>query len=139
MRLFLHLFVMTVVALVVTNFYYDSGHGFGMAVPPYVYYAVAAMVAVVPVFWAITHLCGGLLLGIAGGGVLDGLRLGLMLGMGMALSKLWPSVFGAAIGVFAGGGPQLYGYGAIVVGVLLFALDRILVFFWHTTAASHDV
>jgi hypothetical protein len=129
----LHLIVMALVAAITANYYHAGGAGYGYAVHPYIYYGVGAVVAFLPVFWAITHVCGGLLLGLASGGVMDGLRLGLMLGTGMALSKLWPASLGAAAGIYLGDGPRLYMYGLIAVGVLLFALDRALHYFWHTT------
>lgn len=131
MRWLIHLIVMAVVAALAANLF----NGFLGEVHPYVYYGVAGLVAIMPVMWAAIHLGGGLLLGIASGGVLDGLRLGFLLGMGMALSKLWPAAFGIGIGIFAGGGPRLWGGTALFVGVLLFALDRALHFFWHSTTS----
>lgn len=135
MRWFIHLVVMFVVALLTANLFYDNGAGFGFPVPDYVYYAVAALVGLMPVTWAVLHLGGGLLLGIAGGGVLDGLRLGFLLGMGMAISKLWPSAFGVGLGVFLGGGPLGWSITALVVGGLLFGLDKALHFFWQSTTS----
>lgn len=130
----LHLVVMGLVAAIAANYYHAGGQGYGYAIHPYIYYGIAAVVAFLPVFWAITHVCGGLLLGIASGGVMDGLRLGLLLGAGMALSKLWPATLGAAIGIYVGGGPHLYVYGLTLVGVLLFGLDRALHYFWRTSS-----
>jgi hypothetical protein len=126
-----HLFVMVAVMLLVANYYWNNGAG----VPDYVYYAVAILVAALPVAWAGLHIGGGLLLGIASGGVLDGLRLGLILGLGMALSKLWPAAFGAGAGMWIGGGPKWHMITAFVVGVLLFGLDKALAFFWRSTTS----
>lgn len=133
-KMLMHGVVIVLVAALAANYFHDGGNGYGFEIHPYVYYGVGAIVAFMPVFWAVTHLCGGLLLGIASGGVLDGLRLGLLLGMGMALSKLWPAAFGVAIGAYIGNGLSSYVYLGAVVGVLLFALDRILHYFWHATA-----
>lgn len=137
-RWVLHGVVMVLVAGIVANYYHAGGQGYGIPVHPYVYYGVGALVAAVPVFWAVTHVCGGLLLGIASGGVLDGLKLGVMLGLGMAVSKLWPAAGGAAIGIFVGGGPHWYGWVAGVLAVLLFALDRILQYFWHSSSGGAE-
>lgn len=130
-----HLFVMLAVMLLVANLFYDHGRGFGFSISLYVYYAVLAMVAALPLAWAALHIGGGLLLGIASGGVLDGLRLGFILGLGMALSKLWPTAFGVGFGVMLGGGPVLYTATGLLVGVLLFGLDKALHFFWKSTTS----
>jgi len=124
------------VAALTANYVHNGGQGYGFAIHDYVYYAVFAVIAFMPAFWAAAHLCGGLLLGIASGGVLDGLRLGLLLGMGMAISKLWPSAFGIALGLYLGDGltPSWYMYLALLAGFLLFALDKILQYFWRVTA-----
>ena len=67
-RWLLHLSIILVVTALVANYYANNGAGYGVTIPPYVYYGVLGLVTVVPVFWAITHLCGGLLMGIASGG-----------------------------------------------------------------------
>ncbi len=134
LRWLMNITVMLLVAALAANYYHDGGNGYGFEIHPYVYYGVGAMVAFMPVFWAIAHVCGGLLLGIASGGVMDGLRLGVLLGLGMALSKLWPAAFGVAIGAYVGDAPMSYWILAAVAGVLLFALDKVLQYFWHATA-----
>jgi hypothetical protein len=130
----LHIIVILLVAAISANYVHANGEGYGFPVHPYVYYATGAIVAFIPVFWAVAHLCGGLLLGIASGGVMDGLRLGLLLGFGMAISKLWPTAFGIALGIYIGQGLSWYVYLALAAGFLLFALDKILQYFWHVTA-----
>ncbi|PZP39106.1 MAG: hypothetical protein DI585_05150, partial [Pseudomonas fluorescens] len=100
----MNIVVMLLVTALATDYFYDGGKGFGFNLPNSVYYIAGAVVAFLPVFWAIAHVCGGLLLGIASGGVLDGLRLGILLGLGMALSKLWPASFGLAAGAYFGNG-----------------------------------
>ena len=130
----MHIVVMVLVAALAANYFHEGGNGYGFEIHPYIYYGVGALVAFMPVFWAIVHVCGGLMLGIASGGILDGLRLGVLLGLGMALSKLWPAAFGVAIGAYVGDGVSSYVYLSAVAGVLLFALDRVLQYFWHATA-----
>lgn len=136
LRWLMNITVILLVAALAANYFHDNGNGYGFAVHAYVYYGVGALVAFMPVFWAVTHVCGGILLGIASGGVLDGLRLGVLLGLGMALSKLWPAAFGVAIGAYIGDGLNSYVYLAAVAGVLLFALDKILQYFWQATSNS---
>lgn len=135
-KLILHTLVIAAVAALAANYYHAQGQGYGIAIHPYVYYGVGAAVAVLPVFWAVAHVCGGLLLGIASGGVMDGLRLGVLLGLGMALSKLWPAAFGLALGVWIGGGPLVYAILAAAAGGLLFGLSRALHFFWKSSSSA---
>ncbi len=132
-RWILHILVIVLVAAVAADYFHDGGNGFGFDVPAYVYYGIAGVVAFLPVFWAVAHVCGGVLLGLASGGVLEGLRLGILLGMGMAISKLWPAAFGVAAGAYLGGGGTLYVVLGLLCGFLLFALDWILGYFWKAT------
>ncbi|NBX85646.1 MAG: hypothetical protein EBQ80_00135 [Proteobacteria bacterium] len=122
----------------VGNFYADGAWFLGYVVPLEVYYAVVAVTLFVPMFWAVTHLCGGVLFGVAAGGLLDGIKLGLILGLGMAVSKLWPAVLGAAVGIALGGGPQLYTALAGVLGCGLFGLEKAMIYFWKSTNSGHD-
>ena len=125
--------VAVAVAALTANLYYDSGAGFGYPIHPYVYQAVLAAVLLGPMFWAAAHLGGGLLLGVAGGSFFDALKFALILGIGMAVSKLWLFVLAAAVGVWAGGGPLVYVIGGAVLGLLLFGLDRAMAYFWSTS------
>ncbi|RYG61902.1 MAG: hypothetical protein EON60_01850 [Alphaproteobacteria bacterium] len=132
----LNIMVILVVTAMSANYFHDGGNGYGFDIHPYVYYGAWAFAAFMPVFWALAHVCGGILLGIASGGVLDGLRLGILLGLGMALSKLWPAAFGLALGAYLGDGLGMYVYLGAAAGVLLFALDKILQYFWQATSNS---
>ena len=134
LRWLLNIVTFLVVAGMAANYFHDGGNGYGFDVHPYVYYGAIAVVGFVPVFWALMHICGGLLLGVASGGILEGLRLGLLLGMGMALSKLWPAAFGVALGAYIGDGLSSYVYLSGIVGVLLLALDKILTYFWKASS-----
>ena len=136
-RWFLNILVMLLVTAVAANYFHDNGNGYGFDVHPYVYYGVGALVAFLPAFWAIAHVCGGVLLGLASGGVLEGMRLGILLGLGMALAKLWPAAFGVAAGAYIGDQNLLYAALGVVAGVLLFALDWILGYFWKATTDGH--
>lgn len=127
--------------LAITYHYYAMLHGNAEGLPtlePIIYYVVAAAVFVVPLFWAFTHLCGGLLFGIAAGGVMDGLKLGLILGLGLSVGKLWPYVAAAAVGTYLGQGPALYVWGGAALAVLLFALDKVMFYFWQSTTNRHE-
>lgn len=130
--------VALVVMGLVANFYANGGAGYGIPIHPYVYYGAAVASLAIPAFWAVTHLCGGIVFGIAAGGFLDGVRLGLTLGLGMAFGKLWPTMLAVGLGILLGKGPMLYAVICLVAAVLLFALDKILQYFWHSTSHGHD-
>ena len=136
-RWMMNILTIVLVTVVAANYFYDDGHGFGFEVHPYVYYAVGGIVAFLPVFWAVAHVCGGVLLGVASGGILEGLRLGLLLGLGMALAKLWPAALGVAAGAYLGDQNLTYTALGLVAGLLLFALDWILGYFWKATTDGH--
>lgn len=125
--------VAAAVAALTANLYYNGGAGFGYTIHPYVYEGVIAAALLGPLFWAVAHLCGGLLLGVAGGSFFDALKFALILGLGMAAAKVWLFVLAAAVGVWAGGGPLLYVIGGAVLGLLLLGLDRALAYFWSNT------
>lgn len=122
----------------VANVYHDGGKGFGVDIDDIIVYGVAIAVLAVPFFWAVTHLFGGVLFGIAAGGVGDGLKLGLLLGLGMSVGKLWPYVAAASAGVYVGGGPAIYAYGGLALALMLLALDKVMEYFWKSTAHGHD-
>lgn len=100
------------------------------------YTLVALVVLLEPAFWVATHLFGGVMMGIAAGGFLDGVRLSLILGVGLGLARLWFVVVGAAAGVYAGGGPLIYSIGGVVLAVVLFGLERAMLWMWHYS--KHD-
>ena len=95
------------------------------------YTVVGLAVLAEPVFWASMHLCGGILMGVAAGGLLDGIKLSCILGIGLGLSRCWPYVAAASAGVYAAGGPQVYSIGGAVAALLLFGLDKAMTWFWH--------
>lgn len=137
------LLVAMAVAALVAHQYYDGGQGFPylrmFPLSDYLYWAVALGALVVPVFWAVTHLCGGILFGIAAGGLLDGVKLGLILGLGMAVAKVWPFVLAGAVGVYAGDGPLIYCIGGVILGIALYGLDWALTYFWNSTGHGHEL
>lgn len=122
------------VGLMVGAVVYDYFNAQTLNIPatldPFIDTVVILAVLAEPVFWAFTHLCGGLLMGMAAGGVWDGLKLSFILGVGFAVARMWPYVLGGAAGVLMGGGPALYGYGGLVLAFVLFMLDYAMSWFW---------
>lgn len=125
-----------VVALVVmglsANYVANGGRGYGVGIHAYVYYGALAASLAIPLFWAVMHMCGGILFGLAGKGLLDGMRMGFLLGMGMALGKLWLTSVAIGAGIFVGRGQQVYAIMFMAAGVVLFALDKTLQYFWKS-------
>lgn len=136
-RIFQGVIALAVMGLV-ADFYAFGGAGYGYEIHPYVYYAVALLALTVPVFWAFTYMCGGVMFGIAAGGFFDGVKMGFTLGLGVALGKAWPYVAAGAAGIYIGGGPMIYLVAAIALAVLLFGLDKALEYFWNSTTAGHE-
>lgn len=123
------LLALTVLALTFNLFVY-GGAGL-MTLHPYVYYSVAALALIIPVFWATGHLCMGLIMGLSGGGLKEGLKLGLMLGLGMALGRCWLNIAAVGAGILLAQGPLLWGCLALVVAAFCYALNWAIHYFWH--------
>lgn len=139
-RRIFEIIISAMIILLVSNYFAAGGAGYlPFSVHPYIYYGVLGAALFVPLFWAVMHMCGGMLFGIAAGGILDGLRLGFTLGIGMALGKCWPYVLATGIGIYLGGGPLSYAIICVVAAVLLFALDRVIHYFWKSTSDGHDL
>ncbi len=98
---------------------------------PIVYYIVAAIALAEPLFWAVTHLCGGILMGIAAGGIWDGIKLAVILGVGLGFSRLWPSVLACAAAIYAADGPLVYSIGGALLAGGLYGLDKAMSWMWH--------
>ncbi len=138
----LNLIGAALVGLLTAHYFYDGGAGLpylrDIGVHDYIYYAAGIGVFLIPAFWAVTHICGGIFFGIAAGGLLDGMKLGLILGFGMALAKCWPAVLAAALGVYLGGGPLIYTVLGAVAGVMLIGLDKTLGYFWNVNRPVNE-
>lgn len=113
------------------NEHINSGEGFGYILPEYFYIAVAVGVLGVSVVWTFLHVLGGCLFGIAAGGLWDGIKLGLLLGLGLGLSRLWPYVMAWTAGIFAGNAPLLPILGWGFLAIILFGLNRMVMYFWN--------
>ena len=124
------LLVMSTFALA-TNAYINDGAGFGYVLPDYFYYFVIFGIAGISALWALVHIVGGGLFGMAAGGVLDGMKLGLVLGVGIGISRVWLYVLAWGAGAFAGQAPIWHVVGFGVLGALLYALNRFVMYFWN--------
>lgn len=124
------LIVGLMVGAVVYDYYNSQAMNMMVSLDPFIINVVIVAVLAEPAFWAVTHLFGGLLMGMAAGGVWDGLKLSFILGTGFAVARLWPYVLGGAVGVLMGGGPGLYAYGGLFLALLLCILDYAMSWFW---------
>jgi len=142
MAMWIFQFVVSLAVMALTYRYYAGANGMMDGLPemsPVMTYIVVGAVLAVPLFWAATHVIGGLLFGIVAGGFLDGVKLGCILGLGLSIGKLWPYAAAGAAGTLLGDGPALYVWGGFLLSGALFALDRFMDFFWHSTrnGSSH--
>lgn len=122
-------------ALVYDVYTADALGGYSFDGPVQMVVILAALAE--PAFWALTHLFGGVLMGCAAGGIWDGLKLSMILGLGLGVSRSWPYVAAATAGVYAGGGPLLYSIGGGILAVGLFALDKAMTWMWHQARPEH--
>ncbi|MCP5405501.1 MAG: hypothetical protein H6922_04695 [Pseudomonadaceae bacterium] len=123
------LIVACMAGALVYDFY--SGQVFGYGTDATMRGIVILAVLAEPAFWAVTHLFGGVLMGVAAGGLLDGMKLSLILGLGLGVARTWPYVAAAAAGAYAGEGPLLYSIGGAVLAVLLFGMDKAITWMWQ--------
>lgn len=82
----IHAFLYTCTLALSANYF---GH-LNYQVPDVVYYGVVVAVFGVSLLIALGNMIGGGLMGLTAGGVWDGMRLGLILGIGTAIGRLWP-------------------------------------------------
>ena len=84
----------------------------------------------ISLLWALMHAVSGCLMGMAAGGILDGLRLGGALGLVNGVARLWPYIltFGA-IGFFVGA-PVWHVVAAVLIGLSCLALHVGVKFIW---------
>ena len=88
--------------------------------------------------WVFFHVIGGSLFGMAAGGVWDGARMGLMLGVGIAFCRLWTYLIAWAVGGFAASAPVWHMVCAVVLAVILFGLSQFMHYFWGHVQSAHS-
>ena len=99
-------------------------------IPALIEHMVIIGVLGVSLFWAILHVVGGGLFGLAASGVVDGLKMGLLLGMGLGISRLWSHCLAWAIGCFAADGPLWHMISLGFVALILLGLNSSMRYFW---------
>lgn len=101
-----------------------------VVVPEWAYYFLAIAVAGVSLLIAIGHVIGGGLMGMTAGGVWDGMRLGITLGLGVALGRLWPYAIIVAVVGFITQAPVWHWLLAGFLGLIFFGIHFIMKFIW---------
>ena len=84
-------------------------------------------------FSVMFYIVGGGLFGMASQSVWDGLKMGLMLGVGVGVSRLWPYSLAWGLGCFVAEGRMLDIIAAGVITVLLLFVNIGFHYFWKAT------
>ncbi|MDD9912882.1 MAG: hypothetical protein OXR68_04640 [Alphaproteobacteria bacterium] len=105
---------------------------FAYEIPQILETLVVAGVVGVSLFWAILHVVVAGLLGLAANGVVDGIRMGLLLGVGLGISRLWPHCLAWGAGSVIAEGPLWHAIGLGVIALVLLVLNSAMRYFWST-------
>ena len=127
-------FVHVILYLCTLALSYNYYSGMQHQVPELMYYVVMVSVIGVSMMIALGHMVGGGLMGLTSGGIWDGMKLGIMLGLGGAVGRLWPYLFIIAGVAFICKGPLWHWLGALVAGGICFAVHYIMSFIWKKVA-----
>ena len=84
----------------------------------------------VSIFLTVMHVLGGGLFGMTSGGVLAGMKHGLILGVIEGAGRLWPYGLAVAVAGFFFNAPWWHWAAALVVGGVLFAVRQLANFVW---------
>lgn len=107
--------------------YYER---FDVVVPPVLYIILGFGIIGVSVVWFLFHLLGGGIFGVASGGIINGLKIGGTIGLGMSLGRLWPYAMIWAAGAFFFG-PPWHTVAAFLLGMFLFVVNRLMGYVWE--------
>ncbi len=124
------LLALAVMALT-ANYLAPAGAWYGHPIHPYITYGVMGAALFIPAFWALSHVMLGVVMGISGGGLFEGIKLGLILGLGMALGRSWLNVAAMGAGMFIAQKPLLWVIGTGVAAVALLGLNAVIDFIWR--------
>ncbi|MEC9291760.1 MAG: hypothetical protein VX730_05095 [Pseudomonadota bacterium] len=102
-------------------------------VPETLQYLTYVGVVGISVVWALVNVIGGGLLGVTGGSIGEGLKMGLILGMAISLGRMWP--YAMTVGLvalfFAQG--LLPGITILIFAAVCLALQIITGYIWSKT------
>ena len=81
---------------------------------------------------AVGHIIGGGIMGMTAGGVLSGMRLGLTLGLGVALARLWPYAAIVAIVGFLTQAPAWHWVVSLICAIIFYAIKVFVDYIWSS-------
>ena len=128
----IHGFLM-ISTIVVSMDFYNPDY-LGIPIPPILHSVVLIGVPGISAIWAIGHIlvAGGLFAISSGGSSLwEGLMSGGIIGMGMAVGRLWPFVMCWSLGAFFAAQNMWHAPVAFVVGLLFLGIERIVKYIWN--------
>lgn len=99
-------------------------------VPDMWYTFLGIAIVGVSVLIAIGHVIGGGIMGMTAGGVWDGMRLGLTVGLGVALARLWPFAAIVAVVGFLTQAPLWHWALALFCAILFYAIKVFVDYIW---------
>ncbi len=106
-----------------------------MPVPDIVWQIVLYGVVGTAVLWCVLMTLGGSLFGLAvGGHGTQDLQMGLLLGIGAGLARLWPHTLAWGAGCFTAAGPLTHVVLAGIATLVFLALHVVMKFFWGSIA-----
>ncbi|MBI1363189.1 MAG: hypothetical protein GC134_04325 [Proteobacteria bacterium] len=108
-------------------------HPLNVTVYPWLYYVLGLAVVGISLMIMVFHIVGGGLMGLSAGGVLSGMKYGFMVGMTMAVGRLWPYLFAIALasGLFNIPWYHWHTWGFLILAILAGGLDVLGRFFRH--------
>lgn len=95
----------------------DYYEGANYPIPQWLKWFVIFGVVGISMLWTLGHVIGGSIMGYAGGAMLDGMRMGLLLGGAWSIGRLWPYVMLWAAAAFFFAPSNLWWH--TVLGILL--------------------
>lgn len=99
-------------------------------VPEWAYTFLGLAVIGVSILIAMGHVVGGGIMGMTAGGIWDGMRLGLTVGLGVALARLWPFAAIIAVVGFLTQAPVWHWATALVLAIIFYAIKVFVDYIW---------
>ena len=99
-------------------------------IPEWAYTFLGIAVVGVSVLIAMGHVVGGGIMGMTAGGIWDGMRLGLTVGLGVALARLWPFAAIVAVVGFLTQAPVWHWSLALILAIIFYAIKVFVDYIW---------
>ncbi len=123
-------FLLAIAVLAISTSYYDSSV-IEYVIPEYIYWFAIIGVPGLSLLVAGFSLVGGGFFGIVGGTFLEGLKMGLLIGLTNGIARLWPYLLAWSAGAYFGNQPLLKVIGIALIGAVVYSLHLAVNYFWH--------